>query len=216
MFYCFHFYSSQIYLIFCNRCNASSSSSCNDRPVSNSWSSRSLFLLVLSDDFLLFIGRHLQTKTSYYNSNCTHNSTDHKPQAQVGLSTVKLCLMSAVFHKVYNDQLHQFEPEVLCSEIVWLVTLRRRNFTCCESISSLEAYDWHCHVILTALYLIHAIWYDKICTVVRLNENWKITSFVYHYMFSHHEGVKSYLFNATFWECATFLWSKCVTTVWIS
>ena len=139
--------SSQIYLIFFNRCNASSSSSCNDRPVSNTQSSRSLFLIVLSDDFFLFFGRHLQTKTSYSNSNCMHNSTDHKPQIQLGLTTVKLCLMSAVFHKAYNDQQHQFGPEVFCSEIMWLVTLSRCNVTCCESISTLEAFDWHCSVI---------------------------------------------------------------------
>ena len=90
LFYCFHFYSLQIYLIFWNKCNASSSSSCNDRPVTNTWSSRSLFLLVLSDDFLLFIGRHLQTKASYNNSNCTHNFTDHKCHTELDLSTVKL------------------------------------------------------------------------------------------------------------------------------
>jgi len=55
--------------------------------------------------------------------------TDHKPHMQLGLSTVKLCLMSAVFHKVYNEQLHQFGPEVFRSEIMWLVTLRKCHFT---------------------------------------------------------------------------------------
>ena len=97
--------------------------------------------------FSSLLERTYRQKTSYSNSNRTNNSTDHKPQTQLGLTTVKLCLMSAVFHKAYNDQQHQFGPEVFCSEITWLVTLRRCNVTCCESISGLEAYDWHCSVL---------------------------------------------------------------------
>jgi len=134
---------------------------------------------------------------------------------QLGPSTVKLCLKAAVFHKAYNDQLHQFGPEVFCTEITWLVTPRRCNFTC-ESISNLGAYDWHCPVILTALYLIHSIWYDKICTVVRLNKNWKITSSVIMIWSAVMRKRSLICFNSILCECATYFLSKCVTRVWIS
>jgi len=57
--YYFNFTIYKLYLIFCRRCNARSSSSFNERPVSKGWSSRGRFLSALSGDFFLFKGRNL-------------------------------------------------------------------------------------------------------------------------------------------------------------
>jgi len=97
-----------------------------------------------------------------------------------------------------------------------LVLTRIRSRTVQPAVSRYT--DWAtrptCPVTLNVLYLIHSIWYNKICTVVRLNENCKITSFVCHYVtFSYQEGKSLTCFNSTFCECATFFWRKCVTNV---